>query len=153
MRLLNTTLLGVLLLGSLTWAQVPSQEETVDSIVENLMCTCGCPHLIGQCGDECGVAPQLTHEISNLLSQGKTEEEVYAAFEAKYGLAVLAVPKAEGFNVLLWILPFLGILVGAVIVFVVFNSLKPSDTDHEEQSESAGIDEKYRERIDREVGH
>jgi cytochrome c-type biogenesis protein CcmH len=149
----KTTLLGLLLMGSLTWAQVPAQEETLDRIVENLMCTCGCPHLIGQCGDECGVAPQLIHEISNLLSQGNTEEEVYAAFEAKYGMAVLAVPKAEGFNMLLWILPFVGIFAGSVIVFVVFNSLKPSDKDSEDPKESAGIDEKYRGLIDREVEH
>ena len=153
MRLLNTTLLGLLLGGSLAWAQAPSQNETVDTIIEHLMCTCGCPHLIGQCGNECGVAPQLIAEISSLVSQGNTEEEVYAAFEAKYGAVVLAVPKAEGFNVLLWVLPFLGIVLGSVIVVVVFNRLKPSDAVHEHQRESAEIDDKYRELIDREVGH
>ena len=153
MRPLSSTLLGLLLLSSFTWAQVSSQEEIVDRIVDHLMCTCGCPHLIGQCGDECGVAPQLIHEISNLVSEGNTEEEVYAAFEAKYGLAVLAVPKAEGFNALLWILPFLGMFVGAVIVFVVYNGLKPSSTDPEDGKESAGIDKEYRDLIDREVGN
>ena len=153
MRLLNTTLLGFLLWGSFALAQAPSQKETVDRIVDHLMCTCGCPHLIGQCGDECGVAPQLIHEISDLVSQGNTEEEVYAAYEAKYGLAVLAVPTAEGFNMLLWILPFLGMTVGAVVVIVVFNRLKPSDTDHQDPKEPAGIDEEHRELIDREVGY
>ncbi|MEE8348217.1 MAG: cytochrome c-type biogenesis protein CcmH [Acidobacteriota bacterium] len=153
MRLLKPTLLGILLCNSLTWAQAPSQREMVDRITEHLMCTCGCPHLIGQCGDECGVAPQLIHEISNLVSQGSTEEEVYAAFEAKYGMAVLAVPRAEGFNVLLWVLPFLGIFVGAVIVVVVVRSLTPSNLGQEASKESAGIDDSYRELIDREVGH
>jgi len=153
MKRLNTILLGFFLLGSSTWAQVPVQEETLDRITDHLMCTCGCPHLIGQCGDECGVAPQLVHEISTLLGQGNSEEEVYAAFEAKYGLVVLAVPRAEGFNVLLWVLPFLGIFAGAVAVFVVYNSLKQSDTDTDEQKESVEMDTKYRELIDREVGH
>jgi len=152
MRLPKAIFLGCLLLGSLTWAQVPVQKEMVDRIVDHLMCTCGCPHLIGQCGDECGVAPQLIHEISDLVSQGKTEEEVYSEFEAKYGLAVLAVPRAEGFNMLLWILPFLGVLGGAVVVFVVFNRLKPSDPDHEDQRESAGIDKEHRQLIDKEIG-
>ncbi len=151
MRLLRWSLLGLLLMGSLTWAQVPSEEAVVDRVVEHLMCTCGCPHLIGQCGDECGVAPQLIHEISNLVSEGHTEEEVYAAFEAKYGMAVLAVPKAEGFNALLWILPFLGMVAGAVVVFVVFNSLKPSRTDPEDRKDSVGVNEEYRELIDKEV--
>jgi len=94
----------------------------------------------------------LIHEISDLVSQGKTEEEVYSEFEAKYGLAVLAVPKAEGFNMLLWILPFLGILVGFVVVLVVVSRLKPSDTGHEDQRDSAGIDKEYRQLIDKEIG-
>jgi cytochrome c-type biogenesis protein CcmH len=94
----------------------------------------------------------LIHEISDLVSQGKTEEEVYSAFEAKYGLVVLAVPKAEGFNMLLWILPFLGMLVGTVVVFVVFSRLKTSNSDHEDQKKSAGIDKEYRQLIDKEIG-
>ena len=104
MGVLNASFLGLVLSSSLIWAQVSPREESVNRAIENLMCTCGCPHLIGQCGDECGVAPQLINEISALVDRGSTEDEVYAAFEAKYGLVVLAVPRMEGFNMLLWIL-------------------------------------------------
>lgn len=152
MGVLNASFLGLVLSSSLIWAQVSPREEIVNRAIENLMCTCGCPHLIGQCGDECGVAPQLINEISALVDRGSTEDEVYAAFEAKYGLVVLAVPRMEGFNMLLWILPFLGIFIGAVVVFVVCKRLKPSGRDDGRQRGETHISSEYRELIDREVG-
>ena len=145
------TLLVLFFLGTWTFGQAALPDETISRITANLMCTCGCPHIIGQCGDECGVAPQLVQEISQLLSTGKTEEEIYAVFEAKYGLSVLAVPKAEGFNLLVWVFPFLGLLVGGVIVFVVIRNLKPGQSDNMTQGVTGEIDDKYRELIDKEM--
>ena len=140
-----------LFLGSLTFGQIFSPDETVSRIADNLMCTCGCPHIIGQCGDECSVAPQLVHEISQLVTAGNTEEEVYKIFEDKYGLRVLAAPKAEGFNLLAWVMPFVGLLAGMVVVFFVARRLKPDDSNQETERAPPEIDEKYRKLIDREL--
>ena len=144
-------ILSILFLGSLTFGQIFSPDETVSRIADNLMCTCGCPHIIGQCGDECSVAPQLVHEISELVSAGNTEEDVYKVFEDKYGLRVRAVPKAEGFNLLVWVMPFVGLLAGVVVIFFVINRLKPDDSNQETERVHPEIDEKYRKLIDREL--
>jgi cytochrome c-type biogenesis protein CcmH len=146
-----TTILLILFWSSLTFGQVFSPDETISRIADNLMCTCGCPHIIGQCGDECSVAPQLVHEISQLLTEGKTEEEVYKIFEDKYGLRVHAAPKAEGFNLLAWVMPFVGLLAGMVVVFIVVNRLKPDESSQEADRVRPEIDEKYRKLIDREL--
>ena len=141
----------ILFFSSFAFAQVFSTDETISRIADNLMCTCGCPHIIGQCGDECSVAPQLVHEISQLLDAGNTEEEVYKIFEDKYGLRVHAAPKAEGFNLLAWVMPFVGLLVGVVVVFFVVNRLRPADSTPETKSIHPEIDEEYRKLIDREL--
>jgi len=141
----------LLFLSSFTFGQIFSPDETVSRIADNLMCTCGCPHIIGQCGDECSVAPQLVHEISELVSAGNTEEEVYKVFEDKYGLRVRAVPKAEGFNLLVWVMPFVGLLAGVVVIFFVIKRLKPDDSNQETERVHPEIDEKYRKLIDREL--
>ena len=141
----------LLFLSSFTFGQIYSPDETVSRIAENLMCTCGCPHIIGQCGDECSVAPQLVHEISQLVTAGNTEEEVYKIFEEKYGLRVRAVPKAEGFNLLVWVMPFVGLLAGIVVVFFVINRLKSDDSNQETERVPPEIDDKYRKLIDREL--
>ncbi|MCZ6485114.1 MAG: hypothetical protein O6826_05400, partial [Acidobacteria bacterium] len=39
------SVLVLLLLGSLTFGQDFSRDETVARITANLMCTCGCPHI------------------------------------------------------------------------------------------------------------
>ena len=153
MRLPNSVFSALLLLflSSFTFGQVFSPDETVSRIADNLMCTCGCPHIIGQCGDECSVAPQLVHEISVLVSAGNKEEEVYKIFEDKYGLRVLAAPKAEGFNLLVWVMPFVGLLAGVVVIFIVVNRLKPGDSNQETERVHPEIDEEYRKLIDREL--
>jgi len=147
------TVLAVLLLflSSFSFGQIFSSDETVSRIADNLMCTCGCPHIIGHCGDECSVAPQLVHEISQLVTAGNTEVEVYKIFEDKYGLRVRAVPKAEGFNLLVWVMPFVGLLAGVVVIFFVINRLKPDDSNQETERVHPEIDKKYRKLIDREL--
>ncbi len=140
----------LLFLSSFTFGQIFSPDETVSRIADNLMCTCGCPHIIGHCGDECSVAPQLVHEISELVTAGNTEEEVYKIFEDQYGLRVRAVPKAEGFNLLVWVMPFVGLLAGVVVILFVINRLKPDDSNQETERVSP-VDEKYRKLIDREL--
>ena len=141
----------ILFMSSFAFGQIFSPDETVSRIADNLMCTCGCPHIIGQCGDECSVAPQLVHEITELVTAGNTEEEVYKIFEDKYGLRVLAVPKAEGFNLLAWVMPFVGLLAGMVVVFIAVKRLKPDESSQETEKVRPEIDEKYRKLIDREL--
>ena len=127
------------------------QRETVSRIARNLMCRCGCPHLIGQCGDECGLAPQLIQKITQMVAAGQQDDEVYSAFEAEFGLSVLAMPKAEGFNLLAWILPFAGLLAGIVVIVVVVRNLKPGEIPGERERKSVQIDEKYRRLLEKEL--
>jgi len=58
------------------------------------------------------------------MSEGKTEEEIYAHYIAQFGAVVLAAPRAQGFNLLGWIFPFLAALSGGAIVAAVYHSLK-----------------------------
>lgn len=143
--------LAFLLFVSFALGDGPSQDETVSQIKGNLMCSCGCPHIIKQCGDECGLAPELVQEITQLVAAGKTEQEVYANFEAKYGPSVRAVPTAEGFNLLVWIVPFVGLFVGVLVIIMVVKKLKPDRPAEEIQQVPPKIDKKYRRLLDREL--
>lgn len=150
MERLKYILIFFLCCFSSLWGNNPSRDETITRITSNLMCKCSCPHIIRNCGDECGVAPQLVREITELVSSGKTETDVYEIFEEKFGPSVHAVPKAEGFNLLAWVLPFAGLAAGAVVVMFVFRNLKP-EVSSDEIRPVAEINEKYRKLIDREL--
>jgi len=86
-----------------------------------------------------------------LTKNGPTLEEVYAIFEARYGLRVLAVPRAEGFNLLVWVMPFVGLLAGAAFIFMVINRLKPADANQKAEEVLPKISARYRKLIDREL--
>ena len=63
--------------------------------------------------------------VKDLIKQGKTEEEIYSFLSDKYGDWILYKPKLNPGNLLLWGLPYLALIIGAVIiVFLVRKSSK-----------------------------
>ena len=62
--------------------------------------------------------------VKDLIDQGKTEKEIYSFLSDKYGDWILYKPKFNLGNFLLWSLPYLALVIGAVII--VFLIRKPS---------------------------
>jgi cytochrome c-type biogenesis protein CcmH len=67
-------------------------------------------------------------EIRNLLEQGYTEGQVKAYFVERYGQRVLATPQAHGFDILVWGLPVIGLLIGAGMLAAALRRLTPPDS-------------------------
>jgi cytochrome c-type biogenesis protein CcmH len=65
---------------------------------------------------------ELAHEMRNLvreqLQQGKTPAEVLDYFVHRYGEWILLAPPKRGFNLVIWVLPFALLPVGAVAVYL-----------------------------------
>jgi cytochrome c-type biogenesis protein CcmF len=83
----------------------------------HIVCMCGtCGRKrVGEC--TCPVAEGQRNEISKLVAEGRTYEEIVGYFVAKYGSQeVLAAPIDEGFNRLAWALPYVIGLAGIVTV-------------------------------------
>ncbi len=62
------------------------------------------------------VAADLRAEIVRLLQEGKENEQIVEYMVARYGEFVRYEPRARGINLLLWIVPALGLLIGAVVI-------------------------------------
>jgi cytochrome c-type biogenesis protein CcmH/NrfF len=83
----------------------------------HIVCMCGtCGRKrVGEC--TCAVAAGQRDEISALVAQGKTFDEIVDYFVTKYGSQeVLAAPLDVGFNRLAWAFPYLAGLAGIVLV-------------------------------------
>ena len=73
------------------------------------------------------VAQDMKHQVREMLAEGYTEKQILAYFEKSYGGFVLEKPK----NPLVWILPILILIVGAVVVVVTAKKLSaPQTTDN-----------------------
>lgn len=64
-------------------------------------------------------ADQERSVISGLIAQGKTKAQIEAAMVAQYTTAVLAVPRVQGFNIVLYVLPPVLVLAGLVALAVL----------------------------------
>lgn len=87
----------------------PATEEEMYRIADKL----NCPICQGQRLSECPlqICEEMRAEIVERLQEGQTEEQVIQAFVDRYGIQVLNQPPAEGFNVLAWVIPFVGLAV------------------------------------------
>jgi cytochrome c-type biogenesis protein CcmH len=62
------------------------------------------------------LAVQMKDVVRQQLREGKTPEEIKAYFVSKYGEWVLLEPKASGMNMLVYALPLLLLVGGAVFI-------------------------------------
>lgn len=63
------------------------------------------------------LAQQMRDVIRDQLRSGKSPDEVRAYFVDKYGEWILLTPKPQGFNLVVYVIPFAAILVGGLIVW------------------------------------
>jgi cytochrome c-type biogenesis protein CcmH len=65
---------------------------------------------------EAGFSNSIKDKIRELMKNGKSDKEILAYFVKRYGEWILRAPAKRGFNLVLWILPGAGILIGLFIV-------------------------------------
>jgi len=101
-------------LSSQTVTLVPKSalEKELQGAIICMCGTCGRKRLDSHC---CAKSEEMSQEVSQLLAQGKTRDEVIQYFVAKYGSQeVLAQPIDRGFNRLAWLLPYGAGLAGVI---------------------------------------
>ena len=69
---------------------------------------------------EAGFSTRIKGKISELMKQGKSDEEIMAYFVERYGEWILRAPPASGFNLVLWVLPGAAIITG--FIWVLYRS-------------------------------
>ena len=69
--------------------------------------------------------PEMEEQISQFIFQGKTKQEILEYYIGLYGERILAVPIAEGFNIMVWVTPILAGMIG--ITFLFFFLRTPND--------------------------
>ena len=62
-------------------------------------------------------ARNMKRQLRAMMAAGFDDEQILLYFESSYGEFIRLSPKAEGFNLLVWILPAAGLLLG-LLVFI-----------------------------------
>jgi cytochrome c-type biogenesis protein CcmH len=64
------------------------------------------------------LAQEMRAMIRTRLESGETPDEVMAYFESGYGEWILMEPKAEGFNLAVYLLPILAVVGGGIFLVI-----------------------------------
>lgn len=108
--------LVVVLLLSTTPLALAADREQVKEVAGEFICICGCNQLLTGCNHlNCPNRGPMLAEVEAQLDQGLSKETIVQNFAQKYGLTVLSSPPASGFSLAAWIMPFVALLVGAMV--------------------------------------
>jgi cytochrome c-type biogenesis protein CcmH len=132
-------------LTGIAGAASPVDERVVHDVAAQLRCVV-CQNLsVADSPSE--TANQMRQIIRERIAAGESPEEVRAYFVEKYGQWILLSPPKEGFNLLVWVVPFAGLGAGLVLVAVVLRrwTRRPAAVP------STPVDAAMRERIRREM--
>ena len=100
-------------------AQPLLNDDAVKEMERGLKCQCPCKLDLHTCYTTdvlCPVSPRMHADALALVSGGYSAEEIVNAFVDVYGERVRMAPKAEGFNLVAYILPFAAMGAGALLV-------------------------------------
>lgn len=120
------TLAALLLLCGLP---VPGQTSSsfdpaeFDKVARTLRCDCGChPQSVQDCA--CGRAAEMRREIAAALEGGLRGDEVIARYVERQGEQIRLAPTARGFNLVAWLGPLLGLLLGCGALILLIRRWK-----------------------------
>ena len=113
----------LLLMGLGCAANPATLEERAQSLDRQLMCPVCPAETIDQSQAE--IALQMRNLVRAKLQTGESEQQILDYFVDKYGRSVLSEPPAEGFNLLVWVIPPIALLGGAVLFWAATSHLAP----------------------------
>ena len=85
------------------------------------------------------LADDLRREIRRLLSDGKTDAEIFDFLVQRYGDFALYRPRMSGITLLLWIAPGVFLVIGGVVVFRVLRKRMALPIDLDDDPESGPV--------------
>ncbi len=118
----------LLLLPTALAAQAPKDiSKDYKVACDRLVCQCGCNEQLSVCAmQNCSSATPMRAEIRERLQKGESVEAIVASFVDRVGKKVLSAPTTQGFDITAWVMPFMILCLGLVVVgWIVVRMVRP----------------------------
>ncbi|HEX8813092.1 MAG TPA: cytochrome c-type biogenesis protein CcmH [Terracidiphilus sp.] len=110
----------VLTLAVFTLLGAGDESARVNDLGHRMMCVCGCNQILLECNHVgCAYSERMRSELIAAVDRGDNDDLTLQGFVQKYGTTVMAAPTKTGFNRVAWIMPYLVLVVGLVMVTLI----------------------------------
>ncbi len=147
-------LTALFILSSVPVLAVEVDKNLQKEIEDSLVCQDGCGMILAACENQ--TAEYMRKIVVDRLAKGQTKDEIMGYFVDIYGVKVLAAPPAEGFNITAWVTPFVALILGGVLVYLVLDKwvfqarLERMDQEDEQNKKEIDLSE-YEDKLDTEL--
>jgi cytochrome c-type biogenesis protein CcmH len=97
------------------------------------------------------VSEKIRQQVTQMVAAGKSRDEILDFFVAQYGERILATPRAKGFNSLVYILPWLALVLGAWLLLLLLKRWRSQSVAAPAPAPSAPLDPRYASVIEKEM--
>ena len=95
-------------------AAASERHPSLAEVESEVICPVCNPETLDQSNS--AIAERMKEFIRQRIAAGDTKSEIEAKLVANFGESILAEPPKKGFNLLAWVLPFVGVGLGAVVL-------------------------------------
>jgi len=121
-----------------------SNEELISDIEQSLMAPCCWSGTVDDHGHT-----QMEGEIRTMVETGQTRQQVLDHFVRTYGERILAIPVAQGFNIMAWVAPVI-IAIAALTVLGLYLRT-PQKIDEKSANHESGTSIPFNDQIEKEL--
>jgi cytochrome c-type biogenesis protein CcmH/NrfF len=110
----------VLAVAVFTLLGAGDESARVNDLGHRMMCVCGCNQILLECNHVgCAYSERMRSELIAAVDRGDNDDLTLQGFVQKYGTTVMAAPTKTGFNRVAWIMPYLVLVLGLVMVTLI----------------------------------
>jgi cytochrome c-type biogenesis protein CcmH len=124
-------------------------QQKAREINELIMCPLCAGQTIAQSSNE--TSSQMRDLVLKKLRRGESKEEILQYFESRYGERILAKPNIKGFNLILWVLPFVSVALAVIGIYILIRrwsaGVPSTPASHVDENRFA----EYKERLEKEL--
>ena len=141
----------LLLIGIIPFTIASADTLTIDEVANELICQCGCSMVLSECNHAiCESREEMKLLIGDQIDQGNSKQQIIQSFVDLYGEQVLSSPSRRGFNLIVWIVPFVLLFIGGALIYFRLRKwvARGKRTNEAQDGE---YDTEYGQRVDQEL--
>lgn len=150
----GAVVLAIGIFAAAALAAPPPSKPTLEQVGNQVYCQCGCVTTLNHCPhlpSECQSRAEMTSLILTDIKKGKDDKGILADIVDRYGVHALASPPTAGFNMTVWVLPGVGLLIGLVIVLLVVRRWRRKNPGGKDLPSETPVDPKIMAAVDEEM--